>query len=161
MLKNLDLFEKSETKRLGNFDGLEANIRRIEWYADRKLFLRVNDQILLHITRLELSQLLECVGDLVDERPIEFLLVRLDRRVEEENTLDLSNRELGTHVAYALDVRLGLASLEKLTCLDYGLEGLDRARFLEFRVAEPLLQMGRVVAQFDAFRPVTHLFAQD
>ena len=156
----LELLEKGEPNHVGHLDRLETDARRIEGYAHGELLLRVDDQVHLHVVGFELACLFERIGDLVDDRAVELLLVGLERRVEEENTLDLGDGELGTHVADALDVQVSLACLQQLTSLDDGIECLDGARFDQLRVANPLLQVTRVVAQLDAFRPVAHLLAQ-
>lgn len=129
----------------GYFDGLEANVGRIEGYTHGKLNLRVDDEILLNVVGLVFAQFFESVGDFVDELTRQLFLVRFDGRVEEEYALYLRYGQFGTHVAYALDVGLGLARLQKLTRLNDDVECFDRARFLEFTVAYPLFQVARVV----------------
>jgi len=124
------------------------------------VLLSVYDKQLLNRVDLHLAQLLQLVGHFVDELPRELLLVRLQRRVEEEDALDLRDRQLAAHVADALDVGVGLARLQQLARLDDRLERLERARVMQLAVAQPLLEMADVEAQLDALRPVTHLLAQ-
>jgi len=125
------------------------------------VLLSVYDKQLLNRVDLHLAQLLQLVGHFVDELPRELLLVRLQRRVEEEDALDLRDRQLAAHVADALDVGVGLARLQQLAGLDHRLQRFDGARVLQLAVADPLLQVAHVVADLDALGPVAHFLSQD